>query len=122
MLAAFPLLQEFDSEHNYGLTGDINSLRVLRGTLEKFRVVFCPRVEGNFMDLADFPHLKILDLEETDVTGDIRDIGDIDFSSLDRLELPRKVYGGHGYEFQRISDAHDLVRTVNLLKKQRPTK
>lgn len=41
------------------------------------------------MDLADFPHLKELGLEETGVTGDIRDIGDNDFSSLE-------VYGGFG--------------------------
>ncbi len=121
MLAACPLLKEFDSEHNYGLTGNISSLRVLKDTLEKVRIVFWPRVEGNFMDVADFSRLKILDLEETDVTGDIRDIGDNNFSLLECLDLPKGVYGGHSYELQRISDAPDLVRAVYLFNKQRPT-
>jgi hypothetical protein len=73
MLAGLPLLKEFDSDHNCGLTGDVNSLRLLKDTLEKVRIVFSQSVEGNLMDLADFPNLKRLDLEETAVTGDIRD-------------------------------------------------
>jgi hypothetical protein len=72
------------------------------------------------MDLADFPHLKELNLQWTAVTGDIRGIGENDFSSLEQLILPKGVYGGTGYEFQLISDATDLVRAVYLLKKQRP--
>jgi hypothetical protein len=72
------------------------------------------------MDLADFPHLKALDLLYTAVTGDIRDVGNNDFSSLEKLILPKGVYCGMGYEFQRISDAPDLVRAVYLLRKQRP--
>ena len=35
------------------------------------------------MDLADFPHLKKLALQWTDVTGDIREIGKRDFSELE---------------------------------------
>jgi hypothetical protein len=58
---------------------------------------------------------------DTAVTGDIRDIGDSNFSALERLRLPKGVYGGFGYELQRISDAPNLVRAVYLLKKQRPT-
>jgi hypothetical protein len=72
------------------------------------------------MDLADFPHLKVLSLIGTAVTGNIRDIGDNDFVSLQRLELPKGVYGCSGYECQSISEATDLVRAVYLLKKQRP--
>ena len=72
------------------------------------------------MDLADFPHLKELDLLRTAVTGDIRDIGENDFSSLKELTLPKGVYGGNKYELQRISDVTELVRAVYLLKKQRP--
>ncbi len=66
------------------------------------------------MDLADFPHLTELDLDETAVTGDIRDIGKNDFSSLEyeSLILPKGVYCGRGYEFERISDAPQLVRTI----------
>ena len=71
------------------------------------------------MDLADFPHLKELDLCYTAVTGDIRDISENDFSSLEQLTLPKGVYGGRGYELQSISKAIGLVRTLYLLKKQR---
>ena len=101
--------------------GNINSLRTLKDTLEKVKVEICPLVKGNFMDLADFPYLKELNLFITDVTGDIRDIGENDFSSLERLMLPHGVYGGLVYEFQRISDAPDQVRAVYLLKQQRPS-
>ena len=72
------------------------------------------------MDLADFPNLKKLNLIGTVVTGDIRDIGENDFSSLEGLTLPKGVYGGHGYKLQRISDAPDLMRTLYLFNKQRP--
>ena len=44
-----------------------------------------------------------------------------DFVSLERLALPKGVYGGSGYLFQSISDGRDLVRAVYLLKKQRPS-
>jgi hypothetical protein len=120
MLARLPLLKELDFSCNFRLTGNINSLRVLKDTLEKLELGYCSNVEGNFMDLADFPHLKKLKLDDTTVTGDIRDIGENDFSSLEQLSLPDGVYGGRGYEFQRISDAPDLVRIVYLLRKQRP--
>ncbi len=120
MLAGLPLLKELCCECNSDVTGNINSLRVLKDTLEKVNIYDCHNVEGNFMDLADFPHLKELYLNLTAVAGDIRDIGDNDFSSLEGLYLPKGVYGGWGYEFQRIVDAPDLVRTVYLLKKQRP--
>jgi len=121
MLAGMPLLKELECCSNKGVTGNINSLRVLKNTLEKVRIVSCPRVEGNFMDLADFPHLKEMNLERTAVIGDIRDIIDEnDFSSLEHLNLPESVYGGAGCEFQRISDGTALIRAVCLLKKQRP--
>ena len=120
MLAGFPLLKELDCAHNCSLTGNISSLRVLKDTFEKVTIYGCENVEGNFMDLADFPQLKELDLEETAVTGDIRDIGESDFSSVTSLVLSKTVFCGKGYELQSISDAPDLVRTVYLLKKQRP--
>jgi hypothetical protein len=70
---------------------------------------------------SDFPHLKVLDLQRTAITGDIRDVGENDFSSLEQLTLPKGVYGGkEGCKFQNISDAPDVVRAVYLLKKQRP--
>jgi hypothetical protein len=120
MLGGLPLLKEFNCEYNYSLTGNISSLRVLKDTLEKVTINDCDNVEGNFMDLADFPHLEELDLDDTGVTGDIRDIGENGFSMLERLALPKGVYGGWGYEFQRISDGPEFIRAVYLLEKQRP--
>ena len=74
------------------------------------------------MDLADFPQLRILHLDDTSVTGDIRDIGNSDFLNLEEVIcLPKHIYGGCGYELQRISDAPEVMRTLYLLKKQRPS-
>ncbi len=125
-LADFPRLKELNlggtaAIRNDHLTGNINTLIVLKHTLERVKIRLCNNVEGNFMDLADFPHLKELNLRRTAVTGEIRDIGENDFASLEQLNLPKGVYGGAGYELQRISDTPDLVRAVYLLKKQRPT-
>jgi hypothetical protein len=117
MLAGFPVLEELECMDNRCLTGNINSLRFLKNTLEKVNIDSCENVEGNFMDLADFPCLKELNLTETAVTGDIRDFRNDDFSSLELLDLPKGVYGGRGYRFQRISDAPELIRSVYLLKK-----
>ncbi len=100
MLTAFPLLTELYCDINGDLTGNISCLRVLKDTLEKVHIVGSHKVEGNFMDLADFPHLKELVFDNTAyagdeyfrataVTGDIRDIGENDFSSLEVLTLPK---------------------------------
>ncbi len=48
MLAGLPLLKELDCEYNYHLTGNINSLRVLKDTLEKVKIICSCDVEGNF--------------------------------------------------------------------------
>ncbi len=121
MLAGLPMIKELECWHSYRLTGNVNSLSLLKDTLEKVNIRWCDNVEGNLMDLADFPHLKKLDLEGTAVTGDIRDIGENDFSSLEYLCLPKSVYGGVAYEFRRISDGPDLINKVYLFSKQRPT-
>ena len=44
------------------------------------------------MDLADFPHLKELNLHGT-VTGDIEDIGEGDFPAMEQLILPSGTVG-----------------------------
>jgi hypothetical protein len=93
---------------------------VLKETLEKVAIYHCENVKGNFMDLADFPHLKELELRYTAVTGDIRDISVNDFTTLKQITLPKGVYGGSGCEFHRISDGPDLINEMYLLKKQRP--
>ncbi|KAK1744506.1 hypothetical protein QTG54_005039 [Skeletonema marinoi] len=120
MLSGVPLLKELHLHDNEFLNGNINSLRVLKGTIEKVYISNCRRVQGNFMDLADFPRLKELDLGLTDVTGDIRQVGEQDFLALETLILPNGVYGAQGYEFQNISDAADVAKAVYSIKKQRP--
>ncbi len=119
MLSGLPVLKELVCYSDPRLTGNISSLRALKDTLEKV-YIGCDNVVGNFMDLADFPHLKELKLYGTAFTGDIREIGETDFSSLEQLTLPNGVYGGMGYVLQRITAGHDLMRAVYLLKKQRP--
>ena len=121
MLAGLPVLKELHCSWNDHVTGNIGSLRVLKDTLE--RVTFETRsfrVKGKLMDLADFPHLKELNLIGTAVTGDIRDIGENHFSALESLTLPRGVYGGTDSILRRISDAPDLINVVYLFKKQHP--
>ncbi len=94
MLAGLPVLKELKLDYNKYLTGNLNSLRVLKNTLEKVTIERCHNVEGNinslrvlkntletvtidncplvmgnFMDLADFPHLKELNILGTAVIG-----------------------------------------------------
>jgi hypothetical protein len=120
MLAGMPSLKELYCDYNEFLTGNMNNLRVIKDTLEKVTMTSCWSVEGNFMDVADFPRLKELNLRWTAVTGDIRDISENNFSSLEHLILPKGVYCGMGYEFQRISDGADLMRTLYQLNAKRP--
>jgi hypothetical protein len=93
MLAGFPVLKELSCQHKPRLTGNISSLRALKDTLEKVNIFGCENVEGNIMDLADFPHLKELNLYGTAVTGDMRGRGENDFSSMEKLILPKNVVG-----------------------------
>ena len=169
MLAGLPILKELKCCYNDCVRGDVNSLRMLKDTLEKVDLYDCENIEGNFMNLANFPHLKMLnldntavsgdigdigkndfasllllslygckkiegnfmslanlprlerlDLDETPVRGDIRDVGENDFVSLKHLILPKAVYGGNGYELQRISEGPEIIRTLHLFEKQRP--
>ncbi len=120
VLAGLPLLKELELSSVNCLTGNVNCLRILKDTLETVEITSCYQVEGNFMDLSDFPNLWSLDLDDTAVTGDIRDIDENDFPSLIHINLPKTVYGGVGYEFQLISDGLDLIRTLYLFTKQRP--
>jgi hypothetical protein len=94
---------------------------VLKDALEIVRITQSDNVRGSFMDLAGFPQLRVLDLEGTAVTGDIRDIGADDFSKIEELVLPSTIYGGRGYELQRISDAPELMKALYLLMKQHPS-
>jgi len=123
MLAGFPILKELKLSNNRHLTGNINSLRVLKETLVMVGIggiEYCENVQGNFMDLADFARLKELDLSWTAVTGDIRDICERDFLAMEELALPNGVYGGIGFAFQRISDAPDVISSLYPIMKRRP--
>ena len=121
MLVGLPLLKELDCGYNeFFVTGNLSSLRVLKDTLEVVKILHSNAIVGNFMDLAEFPHLKELDLFRTAVTGDVREIGERDFLTLEHLRLPDGVYGGGGHEFQRISDAPDIINSLYSIKKQRP--
>ena len=120
VLAGFPLLKEFHCEHNARMTGNIYSLRALKDTLEKVIMIHCPQIDGNFMDLADFSHLKSLKLSHMDsITGDIRGMDAHSFPKLETLALPKHVYGANGYKFMRASDAKELIATIYSIKKQR---
>jgi hypothetical protein len=119
MLSGLPSLTEFYCDGNPHVTGKLNSLKVLKDTLETVDLYYCQRVEGDLMDLADFPHLKYLGLQKTNVGGDIRDIGENDFTALEELSLPAGVYGGMGYHFQSIAEASDFISRIYLLAKRK---
>ena len=118
MLSALPLLRELELSVNLTLTGNLSSLRALKGTLEK--IIIGTEIEGDFMTLADFPRLKELDLGYG-VTGDIRDIRLHDFPALESLRLPSTVHGGTRYEFQRISDVPSFMQALHFLLRRTPT-
>eukprot|EP00984_Skeletonema_dohrnii_P037380 scaffold39397_cov233-Skeletonema_dohrnii-CCMP3373.AAC.2 len=103
------------------LTGNLRSLRVLRDTLEEVDVANCQQIEGDFMDLADFPRLKVLGLWGTATTGDVRDIDEDDFPALESLGLPTTVCGGMYYEFQLISEVPSFMQAIHLLLQRTPT-
>jgi len=120
MLVGIPLLKELQLIHNPRLTGNLSSLRVLIETLEKVDIRFSRNIEGNFMDLADFPRLNKLDLRSTSATGDIRDIDGHDFPALERLDLPHTVLGGACYKFQHISYVPSFMRAIHSLLQRTP--
>eukprot|EP00984_Skeletonema_dohrnii_P022727 scaffold11824_cov78-Skeletonema_dohrnii-CCMP3373.AAC.1 len=122
MFASLPLLKQLTICVNTHLTGNLRSLRVLKDTLEEVEITDSRKIEGNLMDLADFPRLKELDLRGTSVTGDIRDIdiGEYDFPALESFALPYTVRGGMGYQFQNISDVPDFMHTIYLLLQRTP--
>jgi len=121
MLEGLPSLKELECAYNQHLSGCLSSLRGLNDTLEKVEIFECRNIRGNFMDLADFPHLRMLDLSYTNVTGDIRDIGENHFPALESLFLPKSVYGGRCYDFRNISDVPSVIHAVHLLLQRSPT-
>ena len=119
MLEGLPSLKELYCAHTPHLNGSVNSLRVLRDSLERVEIFGSPNITGNFMDLADFPRLRELDLIDTGVTGVIRDISGSDFPALARINLPNTVAGGPGYEFRRIEVVPSFMHAIHLLMQRK---
>ena len=119
MLAGLPSLTKLNIMCSSGVTGNINSLRVLRDTIAYVSLCRCSGVGGNLMDLADFPRLKFLVLTGMAVIGDIREVSESDFRSLETLSCD-SVYGAMNYEFQSISDASHIAADVFDLQKHHP--
>ena len=119
MLGGLPSLEELDCISNPCLTGNLRSLRARRDTLERVEIIRSGNIKGNFMDLADFPRLRELNLCYTGVTGDIRDISGNDFPALESISLPKTVAGGKEYEFQHISEVPSFMHTIHLLMQRK---
>eukprot|EP00984_Skeletonema_dohrnii_P012232 scaffold4944_cov104-Skeletonema_dohrnii-CCMP3373.AAC.6 len=120
MLAGLPNLRELDCNFHDGVSGNIKSLEAIKNTLENVSLFSCSNVEGNFMDLAKFPHLLSLSLLETSVTGDIRDISENDFTVIREMQLPATVYGGFGHTFQHISEVPAFMDEIYCIEKIKP--
>ena len=118
MLSGLPKLEKLLCIHNHSLTGDLKNLRVLINSLSEINFASCGRVEGSLMTLADFPKLQKIDLTGTKVTGDIREIGPNDFSSIKKeMELCyTPIYGGG--TLMKIEDAPEVMLAHHNLKKR----
>mmetsp|Transcript_22935 Transcript_22935/g.34782 ORF Transcript_22935/g.34782 Transcript_22935/m.34782 type:complete len:304 (-) Transcript_22935:77-988(-) len=104
-------------------SGSLGSLRKLRGTLEELSMAQCEEVHGSIHDLAGFPHLRVLLVSANmpGVIGDIRNISETDFLSIQKLDLGEGVYGGNR-EMGRIRDEEPLMMArYRLMKKRRFT-
>lgn len=117
-LSGLPNLQKLQANSNLSMTGNLQSLRVLKNTLVSLSVEMCPNVTGNLMVLADFPYLQRIGIRCTNITGDIREIGSNDFVSISELFLGDGIYGN--VSFDHIDDVPGIMKAkYNLMK--RPT-
>eukprot|EP00984_Skeletonema_dohrnii_P019766 scaffold9512_cov168-Skeletonema_dohrnii-CCMP3373.AAC.2 len=113
-------LKELHVDTSDSLTGNINSLRVLKDTLEKVYIRNC-EIKGDFMDLADFPRLKSLTLYYcSGITRDMRKIGENDFPVLERLHLGEGAISSTRHQFQRISDVPSAAEAIYRLNRRDP--
>ncbi len=119
MLAGLPSLKRIFISGSPRCTGNISSLRTLKNILEK--VQLDGKIEGDFMDLADFPRLKSLNLDGCSLlTGDMRKIGENDFASLEELDLGKSVIGARWHQFQRTSDVPSVAEAIYHLNQREP--
>ena len=122
MLAGLPSLKELEVGRLESSTGNINSLSALKVTLEKLNFSHCGKIEGDIMDLADFPRLKSVKLSDcSEVTGDVREIGEHDFPKLEELKLGAGVIGSSYHEFQVASDVPSVVEAIYRLRQREPS-
>lgn len=120
MLSGFPQLEKLRCVR-VSTTGTLNCIRVIRESLVDLCSAGCSKVEGNLMDIADFPLLKKLSLNDCDkIVGDIRDIGPADFQSIESefTDLPDSVYGAD--DLQSIAEAPTIMQVWYTLKKRNP--
>ena len=121
LLVGLPSLRELYVRSGGEMTGNIKNLSVLKNTLQKLSVC-CHNsaIEGDLMDLSDFPLLKVLNLRHCSlVTGDVRDIGEDDFPMLIELDLGKGFVGSRFHKFQRIADAPSVMQAIHHRLKQR---
>ena len=90
MLVGLPNLEELRSEGVF-VTGNIRSLGILKDTLTKI-VIFVHQyhdtyLQGNLMDVADFPKLQYLSLSFPQLTGDLNEMKKSAFPALETLKI-----------------------------------
>jgi len=103
------------------LRGDVKHLRGNKDTLRQLCIRNCAGVHGDFMEMADFPLLKTLNLESTSVCGDWRRMKDECFPVLQYISLPAGVYGGTAREFEHIDDVPEVMNVLCSLRKRNGT-
>ncbi|KAK1744228.1 hypothetical protein QTG54_004761 [Skeletonema marinoi] len=63
-----------------------------------------------------------MDLDGTNVTGDVRDIKETDFTNLNEMFLSKSVYGSNVYcEFDCIADVPSVMQAWHRLSKRIPS-
>lgn len=116
-LEALKHLEELRAGKNKRLTGRSEHLQAIGRTLRVCDLTGCIQVTGELQDLASLPVLKVLMIDGTQITGDIRDIRPSDFQVLDKLSLGRHVFGGNNLAL--ISDAPVAVGARRELERRR---
>ena len=118
MLSGLPKLEKLRCVRT-GVTGNLKCFRVLRESLVDLCLAGCTEIEGNLMDLADFPFLKELSLNYCEkIVGDIRDVGPEDFQSIESAftDLPNSVYGAG--RLPSIKETPEIMLAWYRLKKR----
>ncbi len=111
MLSESPLKKLCCMNHGPQMTGDLKSLRLFKDTLSSLSLINCTYIKGDIMNLADFPHLEVMDLMCTAVTGDVCAIGENNFPKLEMVEFP--------FSFQSIAEVPFTMEKIIRLQRER---